>query len=498
MATVYGPYSAGWKPSGANEYRHYRAFLEYSVSTTATTVTISAYMGFNLDYTVTKSPYNCQLRIGSNTWTGAGSSTYGDAHSYIVIGTHSVSYTRGSSAYTVNVYGDVQCSTSGGKGGWTGAWSTAGVSVTVPARTYSVTYNANGGTNAPAAQNKVHGVNLTLSSAIPLKASCDFVKWNTQQDGSGTDYLSGATYSDNAALSLYAQWHDSFQPPSVNDLRAYRVANGSTGVDPNVKGDGTKCYVDFNYAEPVSGGTPTITATFGSSSPVAISGTGNTRYAYSEDDHLPVTSTETVTITIAGTDYQGNAYSFTHSTFISTENYVFDAFKGTSGSEEYEAFALGGMARDFDSPTSDRHTGGNFDCYMSPTFFKMIGEIKMWAGNTIPEGWLLCDGSEVSKTEYPRLFEAIGSLWGTPSSSSNFLLPNLKGRVPVGYDANDSDATYNFNLVGYQSTSTNGELMTAVSGYPTHTDYSTGSSGGNGYHNNMPPYAVIKYIICAR
>src|SRR5574344_1515595 len=66
------------------------------------------------------------------------------------------------------------------------------------------------------------------------------------------------------------------------------------------------------------------------------------------------------------------------------------------------------------------------------------GEIKAIAGNTIPDGWLLCDGSEISKTTYPRLFAAIGNLWGTPSSSSNFKLPNFTGKVPVGYSSSDT------------------------------------------------------------
>ena len=55
-------------------------------------------------------------------------------------------------------------------------------------------------------------------------------------------------------------------------------------------------------------------------------------------------------------------------------------------------------------------TIGNFDCYMKPRFFTMAGEIKMWAGDAIPDGWLLCDGSEVSKTDYPKLYKAIGDL----------------------------------------------------------------------------------------
>ena len=63
---------------------------------------------------------------------------------------------------------------------------------------------------------------------------------------------------------------------------------------------------------------------------------------------------------------------------------------------------------------------------------RLVGEIKMWAGNTAPNGWLECDGSAVSRTAYPMLFSAIGTLWGAGDGSTTFNLPNLQGRTPVG------------------------------------------------------------------
>ena len=173
----------------------------------------------------------------------------------------------------------------------------------------------------------------------------------------------------------------------------------------------------------------------------------------------------------------------------------------------------------------------------------LAGEIKMWAGNEIPYGWLLCDGSEVSKTDYPELYGAIGDLWGTPSSSSNFKLPNLTGRVPVGYNAADTDTTETFGQVGstggargaWYHTHTIGSSgahyhasqgrtegsgtganifesyngasktrsvnvpRTGTNGNHTHSPGSSGSAGNKlaADKANMPPYAVVKYIICA-
>ena len=60
------------------------------------------------------------------------------------------------------------------------------------------------------------------------------------------------------------------------------------------------------------------------------------------------------------------------------------------------------------------------------------GTMQMFAGNTIPAGWLLCDGSAVSRTDYAKLFSAIGTTWGAGDGSTTFNLPNSIGRFAEG------------------------------------------------------------------
>ena len=91
---------------------------------------------------------------------------------------------------------------------------------------YTVTYNANGGIGAPDAQEKLSGVNLTLSNAIPVYTNRTFNGWNTAADGSGTDYASGQSYTANANLNLYAKWITSEYTVSYN-------ANGGIGAPAN-------------------------------------------------------------------------------------------------------------------------------------------------------------------------------------------------------------------------------------------------------------------------
>lgn len=84
--------------------------------------------------------------------------------------------------------------------------SSTSISYTIPEPTYTVSYKANGGSGAPSSQTKTYNKNLTLSKTIPTRDGYKFVEWNTKSDGSGTSYAPGATYTINAALTLYAIW----------------------------------------------------------------------------------------------------------------------------------------------------------------------------------------------------------------------------------------------------------------------------------------------------
>ena len=73
------------------------------------------------------------------------------------------------------------------------------------------------------------------------------------------------------------------------------------------------------------------------------------------------------------------------------------------------------------------------------------GIIIPFAGpaENIPEGWLLCDGSAISRSEYANLYKAIGVCWGTGDNTTTFNLPDLRGmflRGVSGESGNDEDA----------------------------------------------------------
>lgn len=60
-----------------------------------------------------------------------------------------------------------------------------------------------------------------------------------------------------------------------------------------------------------------------------------------------------------------------------------------------------------------------------------IAEIRLWAGNFAPVNWAFCDGSLISITQNQALYSLIGNYYGG-DGRTNFALPDLRGRVPVG------------------------------------------------------------------
>ena len=112
--------------------------------------------------------------------------------------------------------------------------------------TYSVTYNARGGSPTPSAQTKTYGVNLTLSGTVPTLSLYTFKGWATSLANAqaGTvNYAKGATYTGNAALTLYAVWELTYTKPKITSISVARCTQAGT-IDDN--GDYAK--VTFSWS----------------------------------------------------------------------------------------------------------------------------------------------------------------------------------------------------------------------------------------------------------
>ena len=146
------------------------------------------------------------------------------------------------------------------------------------------------------------------------------------------------------------------------------------------------------------------------------------------------------------------------------------------------------------------------------------GTMVLYGGSSSPTGWLLCDGSAVSRSTYAQLFSALGTAYGTGDGSTTFNLPDLRQRFPLGLAASGTgnvlgtsggniDHThtgpshthaYSGNTLTASSNTSNmlaGTTPVAVQGHD-HTYSGTSSASGTGDTGSAnPPYQVVNYII---
>ena len=107
-----------------------------------------------------------------------------------------------------------------------------------------------------------------------------------------------------------------------------------------------------------------------------------------------------------------------------------------------------------------------------------IGTLQPFLGLKAPNGYLICDGSLISKTVYPDLYAICGSLFGA-ETSTHFYLPDLRGKTIAGYNADDSTLNTIGKLLGAIShTHTSAAHTHTVAGH-THTSAAHVHSTGN-------------------
>lgn len=144
------------------------------------------------------------------------------------------------------------------------------------------------------------------------------------------------------------------------------------------------------------------------------------------------------------------------------------------------------------------------------------GSVIDFAGTSAPAGWLLCDGSAVSRSTNAALFAAIGTTWGVGDGVNTFNIPNCNRRVRMGSGGTGTATIGNAvgNTGGEEThTLTTPEIpshqhaYTAVLGtnagasgasfaaYVSTGSVNTGLTGGGGSHNNIQPACIMMAII---
>ena len=214
MATVYG--TGEWQgnvlstgASGAFRYVNiYEATFNQSTGNTVIKYTIGTWVDYGNFY--------------SSTFQSWG--TFGD-ESYSVSDASGNPYGWHQGQATVAYNGSKRfqegCGYNSSSSGWLESTLDITWKPTLP--TYTVAYNANGGSGAPSSQTKTWGTALTLRTATPTRTGYTFTGWNTKADGTGTNYSAGGSYTANAAVTLYAKW-------TLNSWTVSYNANGGSGT----------------------------------------------------------------------------------------------------------------------------------------------------------------------------------------------------------------------------------------------------------------------------
>lgn len=152
-----------------------------------------------------------------------------------------------------------------------------------------------------------------------------------------------------------------------------------------------------------------------------------------------------------------------------------------------------------------------------------VGEIRMFAGNFAPAGWMFCEGQLLPISEYETLFNLIGTTYGGDGQST-FALPDLRGRVPVhmgnGFTLAETGGVETVSLTSQQipahshpflAAGVNGDQINPGGNLPANSfnvtpyinDVPNGNmnagaitaTGGSQPHSNFQPYLCVDFII---
>lgn len=177
---------------------------------------------------------------------------------------------------------------------------------------YSISYNANGGDGIFADTTIYYGRTASLISSKPTRSGYTFMGWNTKQDGTGTTYASGATYTDtlHSNVTLYAKWHQNPIIGTRGSISNNTYYQNATGYGATVTYSNATTYDNATISKIY------LTLKYGSTS----QSSSNKTSASGSFTIVPNTTGTNVTATMTILDSFGSATSYTVGTGITVKH----------------------------------------------------------------------------------------------------------------------------------------------------------------------------------
>jgi microcystin-dependent protein len=146
-----------------------------------------------------------------------------------------------------------------------------------------------------------------------------------------------------------------------------------------------------------------------------------------------------------------------------------------------------------------------------------VGLIMPFAGDTLPDGMLACDGAQYTQAAYPALYDALDPVF-VNTGNQTFVVPDLRGRTVIGVGQGSGLSSRAINSSGGEENhvltileipkhshnfalgndlATAGAMPMRSSGLAAFTGQTLDTGGSNVPHNNMQPFRALNYVIVA-
>ena len=263
------------------------------------------------------------------------------------------------------------------------------------AKTYTISYDANGGSGAPKSQTKTYGKDLTLSSTKPTRTNYNFEGWTNDPNSTEIIWTAGGKYTIDASRKLYAVWSLAYAKPRITNFSVRRVNQNGQNDD-----QGKICKVIFNWSTDKTVQKITVsyrkTTTNSSWSDINLTASGTSgSVSQNLSPEFSVDNSYEIKVTVSdGTDSSDSSYLSYATRTLPSAKFLIDFKSGGDG------IAIGKAAEN-----------AGFDVYMDTKFEKSVTIDGNLTGKYLTGTWLQTTAATDLNSTPPKVAVLDNSGW---------------------------------------------------------------------------------------